>query len=161
MDVPDVIQQTRAKAFGSPNACQLLTILGVPEGRCHEIKVGDRFPPGHFQIEVLPAEHLKVPGFSPGPLPRRLRPPLRIRDYRMDTCFSFLIEVGGLSFLDWGSVCSEPAFPADVLWVNPGADAAYYLRFYNEQRVHQFLDYRTLVEVYFANCRKENHYARP
>jgi L-ascorbate metabolism protein UlaG (beta-lactamase superfamily) len=126
MDVPDVIQQTQAKAFGSPNACQLLTILGVPEGRCHEIKVGDRFPLGHFQIEVLPAEHLKVPGFSAGPLPRRLRPPLRIRDYRMDTCFSFLIEVGGLSFLDWGSVCSEPAFPADVLWVNPGADAAYY-----------------------------------
>jgi L-ascorbate metabolism protein UlaG (beta-lactamase superfamily) len=126
MDVPDVIQQTRATAFGSPNACQLLTILGVLEGYRHEIKVGDRFPLGHFQVEVLPAEHPKIPGFAPGPLPSRLRPPLRMRDYRMDTCFSFLIEVGGLRFLDWSSVRSEPALRADVLWVKPGADAAYY-----------------------------------
>jgi len=35
-----------------------------------------------------------------------------------------------------------------------------YLRFYNEQRVHQSLDYRTPAEVYFANSRKENYYAR-
>jgi L-ascorbate metabolism protein UlaG (beta-lactamase superfamily) len=125
-DVPDVIQQTGATAFGSPNACHLLTILGVPEGRCHEINVGDRFPLGHFQVEVLPAEHRSVPGFSSGPLPPGLRPPLRIRDYRMDTCFSFLIEVGGLRFLDWGSIRSGPAPSADVLWVTPSADAAYY-----------------------------------
>jgi len=126
MDVPGVIQQTGAMAFGSPNTCRLLTILGVPEERIHKIKVGDRFPLGHFQVEVLPAEHLKVPGFSPGPLLPRLQPPLRIRDYRIDTCFSFLIEVGGQRWLDWSSACSEPALPADVLWVAPGANAAYY-----------------------------------
>ena len=126
MDVPGVIQQTGATAFGSSNACQLLTILGVPGEHLHEIKVGDRFPLGHFQVEVLPAEHWKVPGFSPGPLSPRLRPPLRIRDYRMDTCFSFLIEVGGQRWLDWGSVRSEPALPADVLCVGAGGDAAYY-----------------------------------
>jgi L-ascorbate metabolism protein UlaG (beta-lactamase superfamily) len=126
MDVPDVIQQTGATAFGSPNACQLLSILGVPEGHLHEIKVGDQFTLGHIQVEVLPAEHLKVPGFSPGPLSPRLRPPLRIRDYRMDTCFSFLIEVGGLRWLDWGSVRSEPALLADVLFVMPQQERAYY-----------------------------------
>jgi L-ascorbate metabolism protein UlaG (beta-lactamase superfamily) len=126
MDVPEVIQHTGATAFGSPNACQLLAALGVPEGHLHEIKAWDPIPLGHIQIVVLPAEHLKVPGFSPGPLSPRLRPPLRLRDYRMDTCFSFLIEVGGRRWLDWGSARSEPALPADVLCVGAGEDAAYY-----------------------------------
>jgi putative transposase len=30
-----------------------------------------------------------------------------------------------------------------------------YLRFYNEERIHQSLDYRTPAEVYFAQVRKE------
>lgn len=126
MDVPDVIQRTGAIAFGSSNTCQLLAILGVPEERFHEIKVGDQFTLGQFNIEVLPSEHLKVPGFASGLLSPGLRPPLRIRDYRMDTCFSFLVNFGGQRWLNWSSTRSEPALPADVLWVKPGADAAYY-----------------------------------
>ena len=126
MDVPEVIRQTRATAFGSPNTCQLLALLGVPQEHIHEIKVGDRFPLGHFQVEILPAEHLKVPGFPPGPLPPRLRPPLRMWDYQMDIDFGFLIEVGGLRFLDWSSECVEPALAADILFLKPQRERAYY-----------------------------------
>ncbi|HEX9134023.1 MAG TPA: MBL fold metallo-hydrolase [Ktedonobacteraceae bacterium] len=128
MDVPDVIGQTRATAFGSPNACRLLAILGVPEKRIYEIKVGDQMTLGTFQIEVLPAEHGLVLGrpFASGSLAPNLRPPLRMRDYRMDACFSFLIEVGGLRWLDWGSEGVEPAKPADVLFVKPQQERAYY-----------------------------------
>jgi L-ascorbate metabolism protein UlaG (beta-lactamase superfamily) len=126
MDVPEIIQQTGATAYGSPNACKLLAILGVPEKRLHETRVGDQLSLGHFRVEVLPAKHLKVPGFSPGPLPPKLRPPLQMRDYRMDNCFSFLIQIGGQRWLDWGSVSAEPALPADVLCVAPDADAVYY-----------------------------------
>ena len=126
MDVPDIIRQTGAIAFGSSNTCQLLAILGVPGEHFYEIKVGDQFTLGQFHIEVLPSEHLKVPGFASGPLSPELRPPLRIRDYRMDTCFSFLVQIGDQRWLNWSSIRSEPALPANVLWVTSRADAAYY-----------------------------------
>jgi L-ascorbate metabolism protein UlaG (beta-lactamase superfamily) len=128
MDMPAVIDQTRATAYGSPNTHQLLAILGVPEERLQEIKVGDRLTLGTFQIEVLPAEHGLVLGrpFATGSLAPHLRPPLRMRDYRMDVCFSFLIEVDGLRFLDWSSEQIHSAPPADVLFVKPHQERAYY-----------------------------------
>jgi L-ascorbate metabolism protein UlaG (beta-lactamase superfamily) len=128
MDVPEVLRQTGATAFGSPNTCQLLALLGVPQERIHEIKVGDQFTLRTFQIKVFPAEHGLVLGrpFASGSLARDLRPPLRMRDYRMDSCFSFLIEVGGLSFLDWSSERAELAVPADVLAVSPHQERVYY-----------------------------------
>ncbi len=128
MDVPGVIQQSGATVFGSPNACQLLAILGVPQKRIHEIRMGDQLTLGTFQIEVLPAEHGLVLGglFASGSLASDLRPPLRVRDYRMDYCFSFLIEACGLRWLDWSSESVEPALPADVLLVKPQHERAYY-----------------------------------
>jgi len=128
MDVPAVIDQTRTTAYGSPNTCQLLTILGVAKERLHEIKVGDQLTLGTFQVEILPAEHGLVLGrpFAIGSLALHLRPPLRMRDYRMDACFSFLIEVGGLRFLDWSSKQVESAPLADVLFVKPLQERAYY-----------------------------------
>jgi L-ascorbate metabolism protein UlaG (beta-lactamase superfamily) len=128
MDVPAVIEQTRAAAFGSPNTCQLLAILGVPEEHLHEIKVGDQLTLGTFQVGVFPAEHALVLGrtFASGPLAPHLRPPLRMRDYRMDACFSFLIEVGGLRFLDWSSERVHFAPQADVLFVKPQQERDYY-----------------------------------
>jgi L-ascorbate metabolism protein UlaG (beta-lactamase superfamily) len=128
MDVPAVIDQTRASAYGSPNTCQLLTIFGVPEEHLHEIKVGDQLNLGMFQVEIIPAEHGLVLGrpFATGSLAPNLRPPLRMRDYRMDTCFSFLIEAGGLRFLDWSSERVDSAPPADVLFVKPHQERAYY-----------------------------------
>jgi L-ascorbate metabolism protein UlaG (beta-lactamase superfamily) len=128
MDVPDVLRQTRATAFGSPNTCQLLAILGVPAERLHEIKAGDQLTLGTFQVEIFSAEHGLVLGrpFASGPLAAHLRPPLRLRDYRMDSCFSFLIEVGGLRFLDWSSERAIAAPPADVLAVSPHRERLYY-----------------------------------
>jgi L-ascorbate metabolism protein UlaG (beta-lactamase superfamily) len=128
MDVPAVLRQTGATAFGSPNTCQLLALLGVPQECIHEIRVGDQFPLGTFQIEVFSAEHGLVLGrpWALGPLACDLRPPLRLRDYRMDSYFSFLIEVGGLRFLDWSSERAESAVPADVLAVSPHRERVYY-----------------------------------
>ena len=128
MDVPAVIEQTSATAYGSPNTCQLLTILGVPEEHLHEIKVGDQLTLGMFQVAILQAEHRLVLGrpFATGSLAPNLHPPLRMRDYRMDTCFSFLIEVDGLRFLDWSSEQAHLAPLADVLFVKPLRKPAYY-----------------------------------
>lgn len=128
MDVPAVIDQTKATAYGSPNTCQLLAILGVPEEHLHEIKTGDQLTLGTFQVEVFPAEHGLVLGrtFATGSLAPNLLPPLRMRDYRIDACFSFLIKVGGLRFLDWSSKQVDSAPSADVLFVKPLQDRAYY-----------------------------------
>ncbi len=128
MDVPAVIEKTKAAAYGSPNTCQLLTILGVPEDHLHEINVSDQLNLGAFRVEIFPAEHGLVLGrpFATGSLAANLQPPLRMRDYRMDACFSFLIEVGGLRFLDWSGERVDSAPPADVLFVKPHQERAYY-----------------------------------
>ena len=128
MDVLAIIEQTRATAYGSPNTCMLLKILGVPEEHLHEIKVGDQLTLGMFQVAILQAEHGLVLGrpFATGSLASNLHPPLRMRDYRMDTCFSFLIEVDGLRFLDWSSEKVHLAPLADVLFVKPLQKPAYY-----------------------------------
>jgi len=129
MDVPDVVRNTGAVALGSPNTCRLLTACGVPKDQMREIGSRDKVRLGSFCVETLSAEHMKIPGFGPGPLPDKLQPPLRLRDYRMDTCLSFLIQVDDLRLLDWSSIGPEPAPAADVLFV----------RLYEKQATYQAL----------------------
>jgi L-ascorbate metabolism protein UlaG (beta-lactamase superfamily) len=126
MDVPEVVRTTGALALGSANTCQLLAACGVPEEQIREVGAGDVVELGSFRVDVLPAEHMGIPGFMPGPLSPHLQPPLRLRDYRMDGCYSFLIEVEGHRLLDWCGVRSGPAPRAEVLFVRPGERRAYY-----------------------------------
>jgi len=117
MDVPDVVQNTGAIALGSPNTCRLLEASGVPAQQIREIAAGDRLTLGKFRVDVLPADHPTVAGWRlfNGPLPPNLRPPLRARDYSMDRCFGFLVEIDGLRLLH----CPGQAVPAEVLTVKP------------------------------------------
>jgi L-ascorbate metabolism protein UlaG (beta-lactamase superfamily) len=126
MDVPDVVRNTSAVALGSANTCQLLSVCGIPEGQMREVERGDIVELGSFRVEALPAEHMRTPGFTPGSLSSALQPPLRLRDYRMDKCFSFLIEVEGVRLLNWCSVRTEPASRAEVLFVGPEKSRGYY-----------------------------------
>jgi L-ascorbate metabolism protein UlaG (beta-lactamase superfamily) len=115
MDVPAVVSHTGARAYGSPQACKLLTLLGLPQERALNIAVGDRLDLGTFDVEVVPARHPPVPPpFSPGPLCPGLRPPLRLADYRMDECFGFSIRTQGMHFL----VSPAHGTPADFLFAN-------------------------------------------
>jgi L-ascorbate metabolism protein UlaG (beta-lactamase superfamily) len=126
MDAPDLASNTGALVLGSANTCRLLRASGVASEQIRETVVGDQIMLGSFRVEVLAAEHMRSPGFSPGPLPANLKPPLRLRDYRMDSCFSFLIEVDGLRLLDWSSVRTELAPSADVLFVRLYTEHTYY-----------------------------------
>jgi len=125
MDVPEVANSTGASVYGSANTCQLLRLLGVPGERVHEIRSGDSLNLGPFKVKVLPSEHMKVPWFSPGPITQDLRPPLRARDYRMDSCFSFLISVGNRVLLTDPGERPDPVATADILLVSPYHDNAY------------------------------------
>ena len=117
MDVPDVVRNTGAVALGSANVCRLLATLGVPPTQIRPIEIRDQLALGDFRVEVLPAEHVTLSGWWPfgGPLPPNLRPPLRARDYRMDRCFGFLVDVDGYRLLH----CPGPAVAAEVLFVKP------------------------------------------
>jgi len=119
MDVPDVADLTGAQVIGSPNVCRLLTACGVPQAQITQARPGDVFSLGVFEVEVLSGEHVPVPGFGPGLLPARLTPPLRLRDYRMDGCYSYLIRAAGQRLLYWSSVRPDAAPRADALFVNP------------------------------------------
>lgn len=109
MDVPDILRRTSAPAYGSPNVCKLLELQDIAEKYLTCLKVGDRFQVGPFAVEVFPARHTRIP-FSRwlnGPLPAHLLKKrgsaparqLRLSDYRMDTCFSFRIQVSGQALL--------------------------------------------------------------
>lgn len=119
MDVPEAARFTGARVHGSANSCRLLDILGVPGEQVHPIRRGDELALGLFKVKVLPAEHLRLPGFNPGRLPDHLQAPLRARDYRMDDCFSFLVMVDELRILVAAGKWTEQAEAADILLVNP------------------------------------------
>ena len=96
LDAPAIALRTGASLAGSANACRLAAAWQVPAGQLRPIRVGDRLALGPFEVEVLPAVHDRTPldRVLNAALPPRLRPPLRLLDYRMDACFSFLIRVG-------------------------------------------------------------------
>ena len=122
MDVPDVLRQTGAQAYGSPNTCALLALHGIPSGQIHPIQVGDRFALGPFSIHVFPNAHTSIP-FSRwfnGPLSSKLangamRLPLRLNDYRMDACYGFRISLTPGRVLQVGKHLAQ----ADVLFLSP------------------------------------------
>jgi L-ascorbate metabolism protein UlaG (beta-lactamase superfamily) len=126
MDVPDLAISTDAPVFGSANTCGLLRICGVLQDQIHQVKGGDSIRLENYTVEVLPADHIPIPGFNPGPLPADLQPPLRLRDYRMDSCYSFLIQIGELRLLHCGNGDPRPGARADVLFISPARDMAYY-----------------------------------
>jgi len=128
LDVPEVARRTGARVCGSANTCDLLRVCGVPPAQIRQIRAGDRLTLGPYHLTVLPAQHgsIGVDRLLGGPLPPNLRPPLRIRDCRMDDCFSFLISAGGQRLLCAPGERPEDAAPADVLFVHTHRPEAYY-----------------------------------
>jgi L-ascorbate metabolism protein UlaG (beta-lactamase superfamily) len=132
MDVPEVAARGGAAVYGSPNTCALLRRLGVAPECVHSLADGDHVGLDEVgvEVEVVGAVHGKVLGrpIFTGPLPSDLRPPLRLRDYRMDVDFSFLLRTATYRLLDWSSERAEPAVAADVLFVKPFGTRAYFER---------------------------------
>jgi len=116
MDVPDLAMHTGAAVWGSANACRLAAVAGVPHSQLHPIVPGDTLCLGRFEVEVLPARHGRTPldRWISAPLAPDLRPPLRLLDYRMDDCFSFLIRASCTCLLD-----GDQATAADLLFTVP------------------------------------------
>lgn len=134
MDVPEVLRQTQAAAYGSANTCQLLRLQGVPEAQVTELKVRDKLSLGAFKVEVIEGQHSPIP-FSRlfnGALRQNLRPPLRLQDYRMDYCLGYCIQASGERVL----VCARQPMPADLLFTVAQEPKEYYLRLIKEVQPH-------------------------
>lgn len=120
LDVPEIARQTGATVYGSANTCRLLALAGVPPEQCRQIAAGECFTVGPFTVTVWPARHvplLRRPVLQGALRDHRRQRPLRPWDYRMDVCFSFLVEAAGTRWLDWAGVDTAGAPPADVLFV--------------------------------------------
>ena len=119
LDVPAVLAQPGAVAFGSSNTCRLLAASGVPAAQIREIDAGHTLSLGAVQVDVLSAEHVTFWGrtMARGPLRADVSLPLRAWDYRMDSDFSFLVRAEGGRWLIWsGPGVDIP--PVDVAFVN-------------------------------------------
>ena len=97
LDVPAVLEQTGAVAYGSANTCRLLHTLGVSDAHVKLAQVGDQLNLGVFQVQVIRGQHSPIPfgWIFNGNLRASLQPPLRVTDYRMDECLGYSIHVQG------------------------------------------------------------------
>jgi L-ascorbate metabolism protein UlaG (beta-lactamase superfamily) len=121
LDVPTVCGELEATAYGSPNTCAILRAHGISSKRVQDIAAGDSFLIGRFDIRVFPGRHGRMAGVLPyaGPLPKRLKPPLRLSDYRMDSIFSFFIRTPEASILVWNHPETKDIPKADILFFCP------------------------------------------
>jgi len=115
MDAPALAQRTGAQVHGSANTCRLMQAAGLQAGQTQQISAGDLFSINDVRVSVLPAAHPWIPGYTFGKLRRELEFPLHLRDYRMDACFSFLLEFEGTRILIWSSTRPDNAPRAELL----------------------------------------------
>jgi L-ascorbate metabolism protein UlaG (beta-lactamase superfamily) len=142
MDVPEILRSSGTIAYGSPNTCQILSAAGIPAGQIHEISPGSQLELGVFTIEAGKGYHGRTPldAIINRPLSHRLKPPLRLWDYRMDTCLSFHIQVNGLRIQH-----GEQPNPAEVLLINPNQAPDHY------QALVQRVQPRLVVPIHWDN----------
>ena len=126
LDVPAIAIQTGALVYGSANVCRLLQVHQVPLAQSHMLQAFDEIKLPYAYVRVIPARHPFILGFNSGKLIDNLKPPLHLRDYRMDECFSYLIEFKHLKLLVWSSISTEHAQPADVLFLRSVASQDWY-----------------------------------
>ena len=126
MDVPEISRRTGATVYGSPNVCQILRAFQLPEKQIKPLQANESIRLAYANFVTITAKHPAIPGYLSGKVKKDLTPPLRLRDYRMDTCLSFLVELQGIKLLMWSSTSSDDALPADVLFVRAVAGKNWY-----------------------------------
>ncbi len=137
LDVPEVMRNSNAVAYGSSNTSQLLRILGIPVSRIYECSVGDKLSLGKFEVKVIRGQHSLIPfsGLFNGELRPNLKPPLHVWDYRMDECLGYSISVEGIRLL----VCAAKPQPADVLFAVAQESEQYYQELFQGVAPHVFV----------------------
>ncbi len=124
LDAPSLAGGFAAPVIGSENTARLMRASGLKEARA--VKPGDRLSLGGFNVEVLPAEHERVPGFNGGQLPPRLNPPLTARGYRPDAYYCYRVTACGFSMATDPGVRPALKEPTGALFLQPHRSEGYY-----------------------------------
>jgi L-ascorbate metabolism protein UlaG (beta-lactamase superfamily) len=129
MDVAEVVRNTGAVACGSANTCKVLAAAGISPRHIRQIEVGALEHLGNFSVEVLPGRHIRTPldRWINGSVGDNLSVPLRLVDYKMDTCFSLLV-INGKTRILFGNYPVR----ADILFINPNDRVGFYPPFIKE-----------------------------
>lgn len=137
MDVAVIVRHSGAMVFGSANSCQLLRLLGVPPGQVGEVHQGDVLSLGAFKVEVIAGQHSPIPmgHIFTGNLRRGMEPPLRVTDFRMDTCLGYRVTAAGIRLL----VCAREPLPADILLAVAQEPKAYYVNLFQDAAPGTFI----------------------
>lgn len=115
MDAPALLHNSTRQLFGSHNACQLVAASGAGERQVHQICAEDQFDLGPVRVEVHQGKHVHIPLPIFGELPPQMVQPAKLRDYKMDAMFSFVLEFAGVR------VAIQPfhATGADIMFIMP------------------------------------------
>jgi L-ascorbate metabolism protein UlaG (beta-lactamase superfamily) len=128
LDAPGLALASGATIYGSANTGTLMGNSGVPVAQRQGVQAGEKFQSGDFRVEVLQAEHEKVPLYGVGLVPPGLRPPFEARDYRLDNYFCYIIAAGSIKFMTDPGVNPHMLPEADVLFTQPHRSERYYRR---------------------------------
>jgi hypothetical protein len=117
-------------------------VTGISPAHIRQIKVGSQENLGNFSVEVLPGRHIRTPldRVINGALRDNLSAPLRLVDYKMDSCFSLLVRCGKTRLLFGNSPVR-----ADVLFINPNDRMSFYLPFI------KIVQPRVIVPIHWDN----------
>jgi L-ascorbate metabolism protein UlaG (beta-lactamase superfamily) len=127
MDAPEIALRTGAVVHGSANTCAILRQAGVPLNQNHDISAGNSFLMENIRVSVIPAIHPWLPGYYYAKPKAAMEFPARLRDYRMDACFSYLLECEGRRILIWSSTLSAGAPRADLLACRAVSSQSWYV----------------------------------
>lgn len=108
MDAPGIALRTGATVIGSPSTANVARAHGVPEDQIITVRGGEDFAfDKHFSLRVVPSLHSPLNAkhfFEPGTIPEGLIAPLRVQDYVEGGTFAYLLRLGGLEILAFGSM---------------------------------------------------------
>jgi len=97
LDVPEIARLSGARVIGSDASANYCRAHGLPASQIIQVDPPETVEIGPFRITVRPSLHGRaVAGRVPlvGTIPAGVKPPLRLREFRNDTTFGILVEVG-------------------------------------------------------------------
>jgi|GEM_PF-3492983 len=133
MDAADIIENTSCKVYCSNNSCSILKSLNIKEKFLTEINYQDELHLDSVTVNVLEAEHIKLPDINTKKSINNVNPPLKAKDYHMDFNFSYLFSIINKIKILIGNnkYKNNNPTPCDILVTSPFYSYDYYEKIIN------------------------------
>lgn len=101
-DVGAVAKLKGSVVHGTKTTKYLAMAFDVPKEKIKEIRHGNKFKYGDFEVEVIQSKHGKIMGFFEfqfGELDHPVKRPIKLRDFRMGDAYTYLITYKDKKYL--------------------------------------------------------------